>query len=120
MPVSTGVKDHPGMPALTADFHTASHIRVEGIERYNNNFTSLYKLLEDEYELKLDGSIDKITVKVADFMESEMLQIPLGSALIVMRRVTYFKGIPMTYDYLRIRADKYQFEIDMQGIDKDF
>ena len=93
---------------------------VEGIERYNSNFTSLYKLLEDEYELKLDGSIDKITAKVADFMESEMLQIPLGSALIIMRRVTYFKGIPMTYDYLRIRADKYQFEIDMQGIGKDF
>jgi GntR family transcriptional regulator len=93
---------------------------AEGIERYNNNFTSLYKLLEDEYELKLDGSIDKITAKVADFTESEMLQIPLGSALIIMRRVTFFKGIPMTYDYLRIRADKYQFEIDMQGIGKDF
>ena len=93
---------------------------AEGIERYNSNFTSLYKLLEDEYELKLDGSIDKITAKVADFTESEMLQVPLGSALIIMRRVTFFKGIPMTYDYLRIRADKYQFEIDMQGIGKDF
>ena len=93
---------------------------AEGIERYNNNFTSLYKLLEDEYELKLDGSIDKISAKVADFTESEMLQIPLGSALIIMRRVTFFKGIPMTYDYLRIRADKYQFEIDTQGIGKDF
>lgn len=93
---------------------------VEGIERFNNNFTSLYKLLEAKYELKLDGSIDKITAKVADFTESEMLQVPLGSALIVMRRVTYFKGIPMTYDYLRIRADKYQFEIDIQGIGKDF
>ncbi len=93
---------------------------VEGIERYDNNFTSLYKLLEDEYEYKLDGSIDKITAKVADFTESEMLQIPLGAALILMRRVTFFKGIPMTYDHLRIRADKYQFEIDMQGIGKDF
>jgi GntR family transcriptional regulator len=94
---------------------------VEGIDRYSNsNFTSLYKLLEDEYELILDGSIDKITAKVADFMESEMLQVPLGSALIIMRRLTFFKGIPMTYDYLRIRADKYQFEIDMQGIGKDF
>jgi hypothetical protein len=26
MPVSTGVKNHPGMPALTADFHTAPQI----------------------------------------------------------------------------------------------
>ena len=27
MPVPTGVKDHPGMPALIADFHPASQIR---------------------------------------------------------------------------------------------
>ncbi|HAK46850.1 MAG TPA: GntR family transcriptional regulator [Spirochaeta sp.] len=93
---------------------------VEGIERYDNNFTSLYKLLEDEYEFKLEASIDKITAKVADFMESEMLQISLGAALIVLRRVTFFKGIPMTYDLLRIRADKYQFEIDMHEMGKDF
>lgn len=93
---------------------------VEGIERYDNNFTSLYKLLEDEYEFKLESSIDKITAKIADFTESEMLQIPLGAALILMRRVTFFKGIPITYDYIRIRADKYQFEIDTDEIGKDF
>jgi len=93
---------------------------VENIEQYDNNFTSLYKLLENQYQYKLESSIDKITAKVADFIESEMLQIPLGSALILMRRVTFFKGIPITYDYIRIRADKYQFEIDMHEIGKDF
>lgn len=93
---------------------------VQGIERFDNNFTSLYKLLEDEYDFKLETSIDKITAKVADFMESEMLQISIGAALILMRRVTFFKGIPITYDHLRIRADKYQFEIDAEGIGKEF
>jgi len=93
---------------------------VQGLERFSDSFTSLYKLLGDEYNIQLETSIDKITAKVADFMESEMLQISPGAALILMRRVTYSGGIPITYDYLRIRADKYQFEIDMQGIGKDF
>ena len=93
---------------------------VRGIERFDNNFTSLYKLLEDEYDFKLEASVDKITAKVADFMESEMLQVSLGAALILMRRVTFFKGIPITYDHIRIRADKYQFEIDMHEMGKDF
>ncbi|MBI9106791.1 MAG: GntR family transcriptional regulator [Spirochaetales bacterium] len=93
---------------------------VQGIDRFDNSFTSLYKLLGDEFDIHLETSIDKITAKVADFMESEMLHISPGAALILMRRVTFAGGIPVTYDHLRIRADKYQFEINTQGIVKDF
>ena len=93
---------------------------VKGIERHNGSFTSLYKLLGDEYGTKLEASVDKITAKVADFSEAEMLQISPGAALILMRRITFSSGVAVTYDHLRIRADKYQFEIDIQGIGKDF
>ncbi len=93
---------------------------VAGIERFVDKFTSLYKLLEDEYGIKLDASIDKISARTADFTESEMLQVPYGAALILMRRITFCREIPVTYDYLRVRADKYQFEINMHGIKKHF
>ena len=93
---------------------------VRGLEKFDESFTSLYKLLGDEYGIQLKTSIDKITAKVADFIESEMLQVAPGAALILMRRVTFSGGHPITYDYLRIRADRYKFEIDTQGIGKDF
>ncbi|MDP8205001.1 MAG: GntR family transcriptional regulator [Candidatus Tenebribacter mawsonii] len=93
---------------------------VQRIEQFSENFTSLYKILETDFNIHLEGSIDKITAKVADFPESEMLQIPYGAALLLMRRVTYSNKVPISYDYLKIRADKYQFEIDMKGIKKDF
>jgi len=107
------------VPIAIMENHISPDI-VSGLEPFDESFSSLYKVLGDEYGITLETSIDKITAKVADFIESEMLQISPGAALILMRRVTFSGGNPITYDYLRIRADRYQFEIDTHGIGKDF
>jgi GntR family transcriptional regulator len=88
---------------------------VPNIERESSRIISLYKFLESEYGIILESAVDKIFAKNASFMESEILQIPYERALICMKRTTYCKNKPITYDYLKIRADKYQLEVNTTG-----
>ncbi len=85
---------------------------VPNIEKESNRIISLYKFLEDEYGIVLESAVDKIYAKNANFMESEILQIPCEKALICMKRTTYCNCKPITFDDLKIRADKYQLEVN--------
>jgi GntR family transcriptional regulator len=85
---------------------------VPNIEKESYRIISLYKFLESEYGIVLESAVDKIFAKNANFMEAEILQIPYERALICMKRTTYCKNKPITYDYLKIRADKYQLEVN--------
>ena len=93
---------------------------VPGIENRQGTFSSFYSLLEDEYGIIIDASIDRITAKTADFSEAEMLQVPLSSALVVVRRLAFYQRRPVSYDYLRLRADRYEFEVNNHDIRKEF
>lgn len=87
-------------PELVPDFERV----VEGME-------SLYELLEEEYNLKIDSTHDIISAKAADFTEAELLQIKCGDPLITIERRTFSNNEPLTYDDNRIRADMFQYEI---------
>ena len=89
--------------------------KVPGIEKYINKFSSLYKFLEDRYSINIDSARDRISARCADFEESAMLNIELGSAILYMRRVTFDHGEPVTADRLSIVGDKYEIDINMQG-----
>jgi GntR family transcriptional regulator len=88
---------------------------VPNIEKESSKIISLYKFLESEYGIFLESTVDKIYAKNSDFMESEILQIPYERALLCMKRTTYCKNKPITYDYLKIRADKYKLEVNTTG-----
>ncbi len=83
-----------------------------------NEIHSLYAFLEEEYGLHIDYAKDVISAKSADFVESQMLDVRVGAALLTLRRVSYTNGRPLTFDRIIIRADRYQFEIDMMGRNK--
>ncbi len=76
---------------------------------------SLYEFLEGYYHLQIDAANDIISAKSAEFSEAQILDVRISAALLTLRRVTFMQGKPVTYDKVTIRADKYQFEIELQG-----
>ncbi len=88
------------------------------LELQVGKINSLYEFLESEYGYHIDYAKDIISAKSADFTESQMLDVRIGAALLTLRRVTCDNGIPITYDKLIIRADKYRFELDLYGRNK--
>jgi GntR family transcriptional regulator len=99
------------IPIAIMENYISKHL-VPNIEKESYRIISLYKFLESEYGIVLESAVDKIFAKNANFMEAEILQIPYERALICMKRTTYCKNKPITYDYLKIRADKYQLEVN--------
>ncbi len=89
--------------------------KTPNIDQKYHEIKSLYAYIEEKYGFHIDSSKDTISAKSADFVESQMLDIRPGAALITLRRVTYSDGKALSYDKSTIRADKYQFEITLRG-----
>ncbi len=88
---------------------------VPNIQNYVNTFSSLYKFLEEYYNINIDSATDRISAKTADFTEAEMLDVPIGTAILCMFRVCYSNGKPVSCDRLSIVGDKYELEVNMAG-----
>ncbi|MFP3091145.1 GntR family transcriptional regulator [Treponema sp. TIM-1] len=121
-----GVKENTGLyriqRVLSADtVPTAillNYISVDlapGLDEKSGKISRLYKFLESEFDIFIDSCVDTIFAKNADFVESQMLNIKTGSALLEIHRVTYQTGRPITYDISTMRADRYQFEVKTSG-----
>lgn len=106
-----------GAPIAIMRNYIPEHL-VTGIHNYVNTFSSLYQFLEKYYNINIDRAVDKISAKTADFEEAEMLNIPVGSAILYMRRVCFEKEKPMSADRLSIIGDKYELEVNMVGRNK--
>lgn len=88
---------------------------VPEIEKYANKFSALYQFLEEKYNIDIDGAKDKIYSKSADFVESEMLNVAPGTALLCIRRICYKEQRPVCVDQVSILGDQYELEISMSG-----
>ena len=88
---------------------------VPDLQRFSKSSRSLYRFLEDEYGIVIDKAYDRITARSASFHEAEMLQVPVGSALILFNRICYHQEKPVCYDHLSIVGDRYEFELTLFG-----
>lgn len=88
---------------------------VPGLDQYQNMFTGLYEFLEDKYKIILTEATETLSASSADFMESQILQIPIGSPLLCSRRVSYVEQGPFEYSTIKLVADKYEYSIHLQG-----
>jgi GntR family transcriptional regulator len=86
-----------------------------GLERTVRKTFSLYKTLENDYNIHIDSAKDTIAAKTADFTEAQLLDIQIGSALLVIRRIEMSAGKPVAYSKTIVRADRYQLEITTSG-----
>lgn len=92
---------------------------VPGIEEYNNGtILSLYQFLEDQYNIVIETAHDNISARNADFTEAQMLEVPVGTALLHMKRVCFSAGRPVCSDRLSLLGDRYELEVNMVGRDR--
>jgi len=75
----------------------------------------LYHHLETKYGIKITADQDKIKAKVADFLESELLQLPTGSPLLVDHRITFSGNKPIEVVEMIVDASKYDFSVNLSG-----
>ena len=88
---------------------------VPDLEQFTKSSNSLYLFLEEKYGIIIDMSHDLITARSASFSEAEMLQVPVGTALIVFDRICYQHDKPVCVDHLSIIGDRYEFELTLSG-----
>jgi GntR family transcriptional regulator len=82
---------------------------VPGIEKRIAGMKSLYAFLESEYNLRIEAATDCISATAADARVASRLEVPEGSPLLVVRRVTYSRGRPIELAVLHVLADKYEY-----------
>lgn len=88
---------------------------VPDLDHHSGNFTGLYEFLEKQYDIILQSAWERISAVNADFTESQILQIPVGAALLCSRRVSYTQQGPIEYGITKVVGDRYEYSIYLQG-----
>jgi len=88
---------------------------VPNLEKHTEAFTKLYQLLEKEYGIAIRHAWEYISAISADFTESQILRIPVGSPLLFTKRISYTDTIPFEYSINKLVADKYEYSVYMEG-----
>lgn len=88
---------------------------VPQIDQYANRFSALYQFMESRYGIMIDAAKDTIWAKISDFTESEMLDVPTGTALLCIHRLCLSNQIPVCLDQVKIIGDQYELENAMSG-----
>jgi GntR family transcriptional regulator len=77
---------------------------------------SLYAVLTSDYGLELDRADETVEAVPADAAQAELLQVPVGSALLEIRRVAYqVDGVPVEYAHDFFRADRTRVHLQKLG-----
>ncbi|ADU27730.1 GntR family transcriptional regulator [Ethanoligenens harbinense] len=88
---------------------------VPQMEQTSESFSALYQFLERRYGITIDAAKDSIWAKASDFAESEMLDVPVGTALLCIRRLCFHEKQPVCLDMVKILGDQYELENFMSG-----
>lgn len=88
---------------------------VPGIDQYTNKFTSLYSFIEKQYNVIFRDATEYISAIAADFNESQILKVAVGSPLLRSKRISRNEHGPFEYSVIKLLADKYEFSVYLQG-----
>jgi GntR family transcriptional regulator len=84
---------------------------------YTGSFVSLYQLLLEKYNIAFDSAEERISADNSNFTEAQVLDVPVGTALLVSNRTSYLSGQPVAFANLKIIGNKYNFYIYLVGKD---
>lgn len=68
-----------------------------GLERYTNDTRTLYEVLDKHYNLKPVDWEEHISARVAGFIESNILNVPIGSPILYTYRIATIESGPFEY-----------------------
>lgn len=103
-----------GVPIAIMKNYLKEHM-VPGIIQYKDEISSLYQFLSKRYHIEIESAMDRISAKNADFTEAGMLQVPIGTALLYLKRVCFQGANPVIADRISLIGERYEFEVNMSG-----
>lgn len=82
------------------------------VEALRGDDYSLYELLKSEYGLELGMADETLEAAAASDQLARLLQIPEGSPLLVLKRLSYdLQGQPVEYVRMAYRGDRYKYSV---------
>ena len=84
-------------------------------KQYLNSFIGLYRFLEETYGIVIIKSDEYISAASADFLESQILGVSMGTALLCSRRIGYITQGPFEYALNKLIGDRYEFSVHLVG-----
>ncbi len=86
-----------------------------GIDPGEDFSSSLYRIIEEKYRIPIEGAEETISATRATPEEADRLQIPRGSGVLVMERLTFTSGAdPLEFVRAVYRPDHYQFSVRLK------
>lgn len=87
--------------------------KVPTLEK-NFNQESLYAFIKEEYSIELFSSDETVEAIAANKLQSEQLEIKIGTPLLSLKRLSYDKnGTPTEFSHLLIKANMYKHQIKL-------
>ncbi len=84
----------------------------KGLDRFDFSKESLFSILEQEFKLKINWQNQYIKPRIARQVESETLEIDVGTPLLFLAGVAYLdRNIPIEYKEIYFRSDLYDFSM---------
>ncbi|MDH4208983.1 MAG: GntR family transcriptional regulator [Anaerolineae bacterium] len=99
-------------PVVLLETHIPTRFGISPEEDFSS---SLYRIIEDKYQIPLEGAEETISARRASAEEARRLEIPRGSSVLVMERLTFTTGAqPLEFVRGVYRPDRYQFSIRLR------
>lgn len=104
-------------PVLLEEF-TISVERFPKLEDHDLEGRSLYEIMEAEYQVKVTRARQSLEPVLATSFEAELLEIELGSPLMLERRISFDEGErPIEYGKDLYRGDRFRFVTEMAPLE---
>jgi len=86
---------------------------VPALPDHVKGVVSLYPMLEKEYGLYFERGVESIKPTVADFITARLLEVPINTPLLMLRRCAYCSKGPLEYSVSIIRPDLMEIRMTM-------
>lgn len=87
---------------------------LQGLENHSSKFVDLYEFLETQYNIILTTAVDHITAIKADFLDSQILRVPIGEPLLYNKRIGYLNDMAFECSITKIIADRYEYCVHLK------
>lgn len=88
---------------------------VPGLDTHVNEFVGLYSFIEQTYGVVLTEACEYVSAVSSDFYESQILNVPVGTALVYSRRIGWTEQGTFEYAINKLIGDRYEFSVHMAG-----
>lgn len=89
--------------------------RFPKLEVFNGVVINVYTLLFNQFSVQLDHAEETITAVAADFMDSTVLKVDIGTPLLLLKRYSHCSSGPMEYAEFKVLPEHYSVTVHMEG-----